>query len=769
MAQSIIHTSFAGGELSPNLFARVDLDKYHVGAQLMRNFFVDYRGGASTRPGTRFISRGASTNTIRLIPFVVAQIQSYVCEFGDHYIRFYANGAQLTEAPVTITGITQAFIAVVTAPAHGYSSGQEIFINGVLGMTQVNGKNFGVTVLTPNTFQIYDLDGNYINSTGYTAYASGGTASRIYTVASPYAFAELRLLKFVQSADVLTLTHPAHMPYDLIRSGPNTFSLIAKTFGAAIGAPVGFGVTPVTAGAYHYGYTVTAVSSSGEESLESVGAVATSVILDQTTGKVVSLTWTAVAGAVAYNVYKWGPIPVALADNTVGGYIGTALTNSFVDNNIGPDFSQTAPQAYNPIAGNNPGCSTYFQQRLCYGNFLTNPEAGAMSKVGAYNNFNRSLIPLASDSILFSLASRQVNAIQFMVPMSSGLVAFTTGGAFLISGGGAAFAAVTPENVTAQPQASPGCNDHVPPIVVNYDIYFVQAKGSNVRDLAYNFYANTYYGTDRSSLASHLFFGYQINEWAYGEEPFKLIWAIRNDGILLCFTVVPEQEVFGWSRHDTDGIFESICTVPEGDEDAIYFVISRTIGGVAKKYIERLASRNFFGDVARAWCVDCGLEYSGAPVTSVTNLDHLVGKTVSILADGQVLPSQVVPEGGTLSFPNAANRIIVGLPFLPQLQTLRLDVGEPTIQGRRKMIPAVTARVDQTRGLKFGIDFDRMDEPPEMQIAYTPPMELVTGDLRLPVPTDWRTEGQICVQQDYPLPATVLGLIPEVVFGDTGR
>lgn len=772
MAESFIKTSFAGGELSTNLYARVDLEKYNTGAALMRNFFVDYRGGASTRPGTKFISRAKTPNTtlVRLIPFVVAQIQAYVCEFGNLYVRFYSNGSQLTEVATAITGATKANPCVITDVAHGYANGNEVFLTGIGGMTQLNGKNFLVAGVTANTFQLQDLDGNNIDSTAYTAYTAGGTAARIYTLVSPFADTDLRLLKFVQSADVLTITRTGFAQVNLNRTGPNSFSLVTIAFGSSIAFPTGLVATPVTAGGYHYGYTVTAVNAAGtEESLESATVVATSVILDQTLGKVVALTWNVVSNAASYNVYKWGPIPVAVANNSVGGYIGSTTTLGFVDNNIAPDFSRTAPLAYNPFASANyPGCVTYFQQRRAYGALANNPESIVMSQTVNYDNFDKSLLPKASDSIYISLASREVNVVQFMVPMSSGLVAFTTGSAFLISGGGSASTAITPSNVTALPQASTGIHADVPPIVVNYDILFVQAKGSFVRDLAFNFYTNTFYGTDRSSLANHLFFGYQIKEWAWGEEPFKLVWAVRDDGKLLCLTFLPEQEVYGWSRHDTDGVFESVCTIPEGAEDAIYFVIKRTINGSPRRYIERLASRNFSSAVD-AWCVDAGLQYVGAPVTTVSGLDHLVGKTVSICADGEVVPSVVVPANGTITLVQAASTITVGLGFQAQLQTLRLDRGEPTVQGSMKLPINMMIRVDKTRGLKGGIDFTYLNEVSEIPIAYTPPAALVSDDLYMLLPTDWSTDGVICIQQDYPLPATVLGIIPEWLRGDSGN
>jgi len=152
----------------------------------------------------------------------------------------------------------------------------------------------------------------------------------------------------------------------------------------------------------------------------------------------------------------------------------------------------------------------------------------------------------------------------------------------------------------------------------------------------------------------------------------------------------------------------------------------------------------------------------------VTGLDHLNGKEVWALADGLVLgPFTVV--AGAVDLGDTYSSVVVGLKYTQQLQTLLLDADliPGTIQGKRKFAPAATLRVDCTRGLKMGIDFEHLTPVPELVNPgdYT----LFTGDARSVVFADWNTEGQICVQQDDPLPAAVNGIIVEVVPGDTGR
>ena len=202
---------------------------------------------------------------------------------------------------------------------------------------------------------------------------------------------------------------------------------------------------------------------------------------------------------------------------------------------------------------------------------------------------------------------------------------FTNRASWLINGGSIG-APVTPANITANAQSFNGASD-VPPIISNFDVLYVQSKGSIIRDLSFNFYAQIYTGTDITVMSSHLFYGFLISEWAWAEEPFKIVWAVRSDGALLSLTFQKEQEMTGWAHSDTQGLFKSICTVTEqvsfGAVDAIYCVIQRLINGNWVQYIERMAERIFPYGMEDAWCVDAGLQtapfYAGQAILNPQN------------------------------------------------------------------------------------------------------------------------------------------------------
>ncbi len=312
-------------------------------------------------------------------------------------------------------------------------------------------------------------------------------------------------------------------------------------------------------------------------------------------GSVVTITYK--TAGTAGNAYT-------LAAGTYGGSVSGATLSGGAN---GGASAASGSLVIGPQTGTYPGVVAYYQQRRVYANTINNPDTYFFSQPGLFLNFDSSIPLTDSDSITGAPWAQQVNGIQFMVPMNPGLVVLTGGGAWLLNGGQNG-QAITPSNQIATSQAYNGCHTHIPPIVINYDMVYVQSKGSIVRDLSFNFFQNVFTGTDVTILSSHLFNYHQLVQWAYAEEPFKVLWAIRDDGIMLSLTYLKEQDVYGWARHDTNGFFVSVCSVTEPPVDAIYVVVKRYIQGGYRYYIERMDNRNWI-NAEDCFCVDAGLAY----------------------------------------------------------------------------------------------------------------------------------------------------------------
>lgn len=234
---SPIKTSFNAGELSPLMAGRVDQAKYGSGCSILQNMLPTTQGPLIRRGGSMYVNETKnSANRSWLKDFVFNVTQSYTLEFGDQYIRFYTNRGLVLEATTAISAATKANPCVITDNAHGYTTGDQIYIAGVGGMTQLNGKMYKVVVLTANTYSLTDTDGNAINSTAYSTYTAGGTASRVYTITTPYAIADITdtlgnfKLKFVPSNNVMYMLHTAYQTQKLSRNGNTNWSVAATAF-----------------------------------------------------------------------------------------------------------------------------------------------------------------------------------------------------------------------------------------------------------------------------------------------------------------------------------------------------------------------------------------------------------------------------------------------------------------------------------------------------------------------------------------------------------
>ena len=219
-------SSFSAGEISPLLEGRTGLEKYKEGLADLTNMIVMPTGGTKRRPGTEYLGE-VKTSSVksRLIPFQFKSTDTYILEFGNEIMRVYRNGAQVLNATAkTITAATKASPGVLTSNSHGFSNGDEIFIASVGGMTELNGRNYRVANSTTNTFTLTDLFGVAINTTSFTTYTSGGTATEIFELATPYPEAKLPDVRFVQSADTMYFVHPEYAIRTLTRSDHNNWT-----------------------------------------------------------------------------------------------------------------------------------------------------------------------------------------------------------------------------------------------------------------------------------------------------------------------------------------------------------------------------------------------------------------------------------------------------------------------------------------------------------------------------------------------------------------
>ena len=412
--------------------------------------------------------------------------------------------------------------------------------------------------------------------------------------------------------------------------------------------------------------------------------------------------------------------------------------------------------------------------------------------------------------------------------------------------------AITPTSISVKPQSYVGANN-AQPVIVNNSMVYAASRGGHVRELGYNWQANGFITGDLSLLAPHLFDYLSVTDMALSKAPIPIVWFISSNGKLLGFTYVPEQTIGAWHQHDTDGTFESVAVVSEGNDDVLYCVVKRTINGATKKYVERLGTR-LFNDARDCFFVDCGSTYNGTNTNTnqtvtisggtnytrgesvtitanynlfnappslddvgdaivlisgsnyyrcnitatssatvatvkldvdlpaslrntgittyevarnvISGLDHLEGKTVSILADAAVHPQRVV-SSGSITLERASSVVHVGLEYQSDLQTMPMSLqAEAFGQGRVKNLNHVWLRVLESSGIFAGPSADKLVEAKQRTTEpYGTPPRLKTEDIKIMVTPTWQDNGQLFVRQTDPLPLTIVGMTLEVAIG----
>lgn len=747
----LTQSSFAAGEVDPSMAARTDLAKMSMAALTLRNRTVLPHGPSEVRPGFGFIhaAKYDDKNAV-LRPFIYSLGQNYVLEFGHLYIRFY--------------------------------------------------KDDGIIV---------------------------GAGSAIYEIVSPYSQLHVHELNFTQSADLIYITHRNYPIYVLARADHASWSLPKFSFVGGPFLPTNLTATTLTASAKTgTGITLTASAAlfvaghagslwqiSQEVATQVVSgsftSVATSAVLrGKGTWKLITHgTWTAktylersidgttweayasytgaadnnlmdeeesdglysyrfrcyeyTSGTLTYDLtmspHEWTGIVQVTAVAS-----GTSATATVVEELADTTATKVWAEGAWSNAKGWPSCSVFYQNRFCLAGAPSQPETINMSRTDDYTGF--ALGTSDDNAIALPLVSRQSNAVNALVARKQ-IIAFTAASEFIIDANGGV---MTPTTPVATEQESNGIGMIDPLLVPGNRVVFVSPRGDSVLDIGYSLTEDSYSAKQLSILAAHLFRGRRIIDSCYQKAPESICWFLRDDGVLLGLTYLRDQEIWAWHRHDTDGKILSVCSIQGATRNELWLLVERTVGGAAKRFVERMEASVPSQDPADQKYLDSCLYYSGTAISEVSGLGHLEGRTVTAVADGLVEKGLVV-TGGKITISTPATRICVGLPYVADLELPDADfqAQDGSVQGRKKRLNQVILRVQNARGGQVGLNFAVMDPLPAiLPASYDTAQPLFSGDIEVSFPTDIDTTARVCVRQSEPMPLTVLAVIREVTLCD---
>lgn len=398
-----------------------------------------------------------------------------------------------------------------------------------------------------------------------------------------------------------------------------------------------------------------------------------------------------------------------------------------------PTFTAAAWSNYPQVVG-------FYQQRLWFANSPGKPQTIWGSKTSQFEDFT--IGPNDADAVEYIVASDQAQPIRWLVGGFS-LMAGGDNGVFTITGGQNP---LTPSNVQITRESAFGCTS-VRPVMLGTEWIHAQRGNNRIRALKYD-YARAGLSSDEVSLtAQHLLTG-GIVDMAATITPDTAFLSTLADGTLAWCT---HLESSGWALFSTDGAFETVAAVQEGDHTAVYVVVRRTISGADYRTIER------FDDAA--WLDSWSVHSS---VSSVSGLGRLEGKSVRVLADGAPLPAMTV-TGGAIILPKTYATVYVGLAYNSVLETLPFEGGNPagTSRIQHKHYPEIWIKLESSAA-----PIINGDRPPTQQTLT--PMGTAQPLISVVRVHDlgWSRDGMIRIEQAEPLPCMVLAIYSTMETGE---
>jgi hypothetical protein len=613
--------AFSVGEVSPAFYGRLDLQKYPLGLETCENFFVDYHGGLVNRAGTEFIAMLPEQ------PHKFSRFRTKTSDLGLFFtvnkMRVLKNG-KFVHTAANVAGTIAA--GLVTA-ANTLAIGQLVWVESAV----VKGY-FEVTTQAAGNFSIVSPIGQVVPD-GAVQWAP------VYELTTTFSAADLAAMKVRQDLKVAVITVDTRLPVFITRVTDSNWTLsnFSNTLPAA---PVGLVGTPSAAGAASVGFAVTAVVD-GVESAASAVLVTNSIVNYATTTGHFTLTWTAVSGAERYNVYRTLVFPAAYAAGAQLAYVGYTTGTTFVDRNITGDGTKGPPVPVDFFAGSNfPAVYARFQQRGVYAGLANDPLTIVGSIGQDKGKFSITFPPVATDSYNYTLDSESERPIKHMLSLRYGLMLFTDDGITQLRGGEGI--AISATSALAEPQGYVSVGD-LDPVAINLDVLFMTKLASELNQMVYTEYTNSFKMQDILVLASHMFgVDNQPVAVSWAAEPYKLLYFIREDGQRVTLTYERNLEVYGWSRYKTKGEYLDLEVLAENGYNLAYQTVRRRIRGFDVMFLERETPRRD-DCYSRMWFVDAGVERSLIRPNVTLRLNKLgdawtiTGSDFSWAAEGRIV------------------------------------------------------------------------------------------------------------------------------------
>lgn len=766
----IYNRAFSGGEMSPEMFGRIDDVKYQTGAAKLRNFIATPQGPAENRPGFSFVRAVKnSAKQTRLIPFTYSTTQTMVIELGEGYIRFHTHGATLLSGgvPYEIANpFSQADLfdvhyvqsADVLTMVHPNYPPMELRRLGATNWTLTN-INFTAGIAAPTGVSAarYIPASASVNADTYQtmSYVVTAVAADGISVSAASAVGSVSTNIYV-TGSYNTITWSAvtgASRYNVYKLQGGIYGYIGNTTGTSL---VDDNITP------DLGYTPPIYETEFASSGNYPGAVSYFEQRRCFAGSInepqkIWMTRSGTESDLSYGL----PIRdddriefrvAAREANTIRHIVpltqlilltGSAewRVSSVNSDAITPTSISVRPQSYIGASNVQP---VIINNSLVYGA----ARGGHVRELGyswQSNGFITGDLSIRAAhlfdtyDIVDMAFSKAPQPLIWFVSTSGKLIGLTyipeqqigawhhhdTDGVF--------------ESCTCVAEG----NEDVLYVIVkrfingSYVRYIERMETREISTLDKCFFVDsgaTYNGTNTTSKTMTVTGG---TTWGPADT----------------LTITASASTFVGSGDIGDAI-----VLVNGDGLKYTITITGyTSATVVTGRVDRTIPVDLRSTATTSW---------NFARNAISGLSWLEGKTVSILADGAVHPQRVVTSGAvSLNVP--ANIVTIGLPYQSDLQTLPVALQiEGFGQGRYKNINKAWLRVFQSSGIFVGPDASNLVEAKQRTTEpYGSPPALKSDEILVMLTPTWAASGQVYIRQSDPLPLTLVGLTLEVALG----
>ena len=698
--------SFASGELSPYLAARIDSDKYAIGTKVCENFIVLPQGGIINRPGSHVIKTIPNgTPSGVLAPFIFSTELSMLLRLDDFVLEVYSADAVLVKSIKTkyssnevgdVRWLQSADIMYFFHKDHPTYILKRYADDWTF--TEVNFENGPFLDANSDKNHKLSLTGDILHSTVpmFDSVTWIGTLIKLEYNVKPKN-ERLVLEKTVKETETL---YNFFGPFSITTTGIWAGTLVIERcdYEDWVGLPENeWEWTTVRT------FESTAAIPANYTYTGSIDQYSTHFRLTYIGDSKVTIDWQFTGGMI---------IRIVKIKDILNE------TNAIVEimDKITGDIEPTdawAEGAFS-IRSGFPSIGIFHQGRLVLAGTKKSPSTVWMSKSSSWNDFGISIPLVDSDAITATLASNQVNEIRGFASKNR-LVIFTSGSIWAARGN-EDIGLITPSSIVVTPSSSEDGIAFIDVIDVGPLSLYVQYHGKMIRSIGYDFSSDTYVSRDMSILSSHIFDEKNAVSMCHQQEPWGLVWCVLSDGTIATMTLQQEHQVTAWTRQNINAFAYSVCSIPGEEQDDVYLYTKRN----GTYCIEKIARR-----------IDRTNEHS-------------------VFMDGLGLsPTPVVSTLECLDWERPLN--------------------SGSSQGRVRDMSSVMVRVFRTCGMTAGVFTEGNSYPILDEVRMIPfgPAQgsdtPITADISIPITGG---NGRICrliIKNTQARPITILGVFPQII------